>query len=529
MNEKILVIDDEPDIRELLASVLRGEGHMVVTAESGEEGIACFREENPDLIVTDVRMPKMNGTEVLQAVKGSGSDVEVIILTGHGDETTAISCLQRGACDYIKKPLEDIDAFIMSVRRALQKLQLVRGKQALLGRLLEGGTHGILVADIETRRFVLANRSICRMLGYSDAELQQLSVADIHPQDSPDLVATEFDNMARGEKAISFGLPCLRKDGTFFYADIAASKIIIEGRMCVVGFFADITDRKRMELELAEQACNLVEMNEELLEANRAVKRVRDEAERVSRTKTDFLMNMSHEFRTPLNAVVGFTQILKNEYCGPLNEKQRQYVEDIAGGADRLRKLIEDILLYAQLNKGDDATPTTIFSVRECLGAVVGAWRDEAEKRRIQLDITGDIAAQTMINADPSKLQAVMNHLLSNALRFNHEGGCVHVAARLISDFGFRNAESNDEQSAIEISVEDTGIGIRGEDMERLFQPFTQLEAPLNKTYAGIGLGLALTKRLVESLGGSIRVESEYGKGTRFVVILPGVVSGSFG
>jgi diguanylate cyclase (GGDEF)-like protein len=137
MNEKILIIDDEEDIRNLLAMTLRGEGYEVVVAADGEEGIARFREINPDLIVTDVKMPKKSGLDVLQTVRGSGPDVDVIILTGHSDEATAISCLRQGAYDYILKPLEDLDVILMSVKRTLQKRQLEKEKISLMGRLEE--------------------------------------------------------------------------------------------------------------------------------------------------------------------------------------------------------------------------------------------------------------------------------------------------------------------------------------------------------------------------------------------------------
>ena len=402
MNEKILVIDDEPDIRDMLAAILRSEGYEVVTAVDGEEGIARFREADPDLIVTDVRMPKMNGMEVLQIVRssgagfGSGSDVEVIVLTGHGDEDTAIACLNQGAFGYIKKPLEDIETLIKSVRLALRKRQLAR-----------------------------------------------------------------------------------------------------------------------------------------------------DTTEQANRAKKEFIMNMSHEFRTPLNAIAGFTQLLQGDFAGPLNDKQRGFVNDLASGADHLQKLTENILQFAQLEKGEVVSQMTTFSLQEFLRAAVAEWRDVAAQSRIQLTVNGlaiaaiaglgvtglavteDVPAPTMITSDPKKLRAVMNHLLSNALMFNKEGGSVHVAVRqkqVLSkkeDLALSTHNSALHGNFVEISVADTGIGIRDEDTERLFRPFTQLEEGTTKTYQGIGMGLALTKRLVESLGGSILVESEYGKGSRFSFTLP--------
>jgi diguanylate cyclase (GGDEF)-like protein len=137
MNEKILVIDDEPDILDLLATALRGEGYAVVTAGDGEDGIARFREEHPDLIVTDVKMPRKSGLDVLQTIREAGADVDVIILTGHSDAVTAISCLHQGAYDYLLKPLDDIDVLMVSVRRALQKRQLEREKRTLMEQLKE--------------------------------------------------------------------------------------------------------------------------------------------------------------------------------------------------------------------------------------------------------------------------------------------------------------------------------------------------------------------------------------------------------
>ncbi len=297
----------------------------------------------------------------------------------------------------------------------------------------------------------------------------------------------------------------------------------------------ELTDYAQgLEEKVARRTGELSEANAKLRESLSAVEQARDQAERAGRAKTEFLMNMSHEFRTPLNAVVGFAQVLQNELAGSLNDKQRRYVEKLAGGADRLRKLTEDILLYAQMEKGDEAAPATTFPLLEFLGTAVAAWRDEAAKRRIQLDVAGDATAQTMIHTDLEKLRAVMNHLLGNALKFTPDGGSVRVAARLHIP-SLSGAEATVRQDAagaadvVEVSVADTGIGIRGEDMNRLFQPFTQLEGTLNKTYAGVGLGLALTKRLVESLGGGVGVESEYGRGSRFSFTLPVEVAGKRG
>ena len=137
MNEKILVIDDEEDILKLLSSVLGSEGYEVVTAMDGQEGVERFHETDPDLIVTDVKMPRKNGLQFLKEIKDAGSDVDVIILTGHSDEATAIDCLRNGAYDYLVKPLEDIDVLLAAVERSLQKRNLEIKNRRLMKQLEE--------------------------------------------------------------------------------------------------------------------------------------------------------------------------------------------------------------------------------------------------------------------------------------------------------------------------------------------------------------------------------------------------------
>lgn len=137
MHEKILIIDDEPDILNLLSSVLDSEGYKVLTAADGIEGIQQFQEEHPDLIITDVKMPHKDGLGVLKEIKGTDSDVDVIVLTGHSSEATAIDCLRNGAYDYLLKPLEDIEVMLVSIERALHKRQLERKNRQLVRQLEE--------------------------------------------------------------------------------------------------------------------------------------------------------------------------------------------------------------------------------------------------------------------------------------------------------------------------------------------------------------------------------------------------------
>jgi signal transduction histidine kinase len=277
------------------------------------------------------------------------------------------------------------------------------------------------------------------------------------------------------------------------------------------------------------------ELEEKVRERTRQYEQAKVMAEHASKTKSDFLANMSHELRTPLNSIMGFSQILQNELYGAMNEKQKSYVNDIFGSGRHLLNVINDILDLAKVESGKMALELSAFPLRELINGSVAMLREKAAKHEIQLDVELRTGAELELEADERKLKQILFNLLSNAVKFTPDGGSVRVSARLIADFGLQisdfktdvkqavidNSAIRNPQSAIEISVADTGIGIKPEDLGKLFKEFTQLESPYTKGYEGTGLGLALTKKLVELHGGAIRVESEYGKGSTFTFALP--------
>jgi PAS domain S-box-containing protein len=301
---------------------------------------------------------------------------------------------------------------------------------------------------------------------------------------------------------------------------------------CFVAVFDNITERKSMEESLKKHS---EELEEKVRERTRQYEQAKVMAEHASKTKSDFLANMSHELRTPLNSIMGFSQILQNELYGAMNEKQKSYVNDIFGSGRHLLNVINDILDLAKVESGKMALELSAFPLRELINGSVAMLREKAAKHEIQLDVELRTGAELELEADERKLKQILFNLLSNAVKFTPDGGSVRVSARLIADFGLQisdfktdvkqavidNSAIRNPQSAIEISVADTGIGIKPEDLGKLFKEFTQLESPYTKGYEGTGLGLALTKKLVELHGGAIRVESEYGKGSTFTFALP--------
>jgi signal transduction histidine kinase len=255
-------------------------------------------------------------------------------------------------------------------------------------------------------------------------------------------------------------------------------------------------------------------------------------AESTNRAKSEFLANMSHELRTPLNAIIGFSEALLSGVYGPVNERHREYLNDILVSGENLLGLINDILDLSKIESGSMNLELREFSFRELITSSAGMFKEKMVKHNIRLDLgIGD--GPDEIVADQRKLKQVVVNLLSNAIKFTPDGGSIRIAARLVqsSEFkaqghGGRNVErgmSNVEPNGnfVEISVEDTGIGIAKEDIPKLFRSFQQLESPYQKKYGGTGLGLFLTKRLVELHGGKIWVESEKGKGAKFTFLIP--------
>jgi len=251
-------------------------------------------------------------------------------------------------------------------------------------------------------------------------------------------------------------------------------------------------------------------------------------AEAANKAKSEFLANMSHELRTPLNSVIGFSEVLTEGLAGDIPDKQKEYIQDIWKSGKHLLQLINDIFDLSKIEAGRMELKLDECDIKELVQGSMMMFKEKAIKHKIKFssDIPDGIG---FIIADYLQIKQALLNLLGNAFKFTDDGGSVTVKARLTNaECGVRNAESGEEQSeirnlksAIEVSVTDTGIGISQEDQKRLFQPFQQLESTLTKKYEGTGLGLSISKRIVELHGGRIWVESEEGKGSRFIFAIP--------
>ncbi len=227
-----------------------------------------------------------------------------------------------------------------------------------------------------------------------------------------------------------------------------------------------------------------------------------------NRARNQFLANMSHELRTPLNAIIGFTELIYDEEVGPISEEQKEYLGDTLSSSRHLLQLITDVLDLAKIEAGKMTFQPEPVDLEELAGEVRNILRPLAAAKRLHMEMEID-ARPAGVMLDPAKLKQVLYNYLSNAIKFTPEEGQVTIRLRAEGEDAFR------------LEVEDTGIGIQPENLGRLFVEFQQLDAGLTKQYQGTGLGLALTRRIVEAQGGKVGVHSTPGQGSTFFATLP--------
>jgi two-component system, sensor histidine kinase and response regulator len=264
-----------------------------------------------------------------------------------------------------------------------------------------------------------------------------------------------------------------------------------------------------LEEKVIERTVELEEAVTKLENSNAELTQAKESAEAANLAKSQFLANMSHEIRTPMNGILGFLQLLKDT---GLNEEQQENVEMIKNSSDLLLTIINDILDLSKIEAGMMKIEKIPFHLRTMIESVVTLFTANAKEKRIELKLVTGENVPSYVMGDPTRIRQILNNLISNAVKFTSQGNII-VEVALIKE--------EDLEIQVLFTVSDTGIGINDKDIDKLFQPFSQLDASLTRRYGGTGLGLSISKKIVDLIGGEIYVQSKTGNGSIFSFSVP--------
>jgi PAS domain S-box-containing protein len=348
-----------------------------------------------------------------------------------------------------------------------------------LGRILDESATEIYVLDAASLRIVQASRASLTRLGYTAQEMEAMTMLDLLREADAKRLVDQLRPLRKGSRnqIVFYGTHHPREGADYpIEARVLASHQ--DGQPVLVAIVQDISERVRA-----------------------------DDAVRESQAKSRFLASMSHELRTPLNSVLGFAQLLLEPTSGELSDRQHRYITNITASGRHLLELINDVLdlskIHADKMEVHCVDVALEILVEDCLMSLAPQASAKA------LDLSGEIEDNLYVHADPKRLRQVLLNLLSNAVKFTGPGGSVVV-------------EGHRVETGVEVIVRDTGIGIPAADVDRMFEEFTQIDGGTHRSGEGTGLGLPLSRRLVELMKGSLTAESEVGVGSAFRVWLPG-------
>jgi PAS domain S-box-containing protein len=496
----ILIVSANPEERAWYEEHIHMLGHDVQACTTGNVALEnCQRNFFP-LIIFDVHLSGLTAEELCRHVRLLPQEKRSMLLALVGAEQIPRlqHLLDAGIDDYLLKPVDSSHLMmrisIMERRvRHEHAMEILRMAQTYAGNIVESSLDMIIAVDLK-RHIVEFNKAAQQAFGYRLEEVLGKHVDILYADTDKAAVIsqTTLDNGRCVQEIIN-----RRKNGEHFPCLLSASILhdMYGTPMGIMGISRDITEYKHAEEKLKQAHDELASQHQALAKA--------------SKLKDDFLSLISHELRTPLTVILSQAELLKERLYGGLNDPQRHAIESIEYNGQHLLTLINDMLDFSQITHGHFELTMVPIDVEELCQACLETIRPQADVRQISVSYTYDQHVGYIL-ADERLLKQALLQLLNNAVKFTPQKGKAGL-----------EIQGDSAQQIVHMSVWDTGIGIAGKDMERLFQPFVQLDARLSREYVGAGFGLALTKHIVTLHGGKIDVESTVGEGSRFCITLP--------
>ena len=495
---KILIIDDDKIDSITISRSISKSGIIaeVDSVFSADEGIEKIQSLKYDLIFLDYMMPDTDGISFLKKVRESGIETPIIFVTSQGDEKIASQAILSGASDYIPKTLLTPDGISQSIRNAINlhdSIKLRKDTELALkvnaNRLLEAQK----LAKIGSWEINLSNNEAYfsdEFFTIFEVENQAIASVDFFKSfftDAKDLALYEnnLDHVKNTNAEVQFQHSISSKKGTLKYINVFIKCLNDgNGKPCkILGTIQDISEQKRTEAELIK---------------------AKELAENAVVIKEQFLTNMSHEIRTPMNGIIGFARILESTN---LDNDQKQSVEAIKKASHNLMFIINDILDFSKIEANKMTFEAVNFSLSKTVNYVIELLFLNAKEKKIKLLSNIDPNINDNLIGDPTKLSQILMNLVGNALKFTEKGYVEMVVTEMLE---------TESDSLIKFSVIDTGIGIPEDKIDSIFESFNQASNETTRKYGGTGLGLTITRKLVELQGGKITVESVVSKGSEF-------------
>lgn len=466
IGDAVLTTDAEGRVTLLnpLAETLTGWSQDQAVGRQVDDVFVIINQDTRLPVAIPVREVLAKGT-----IQGLANHTVLLARNGSGECPIADSCApirdSRGAVIGSVLVFRDVS------REYADQLAL-RNNAAIIQAILDTVPDGILTVVAADGRIVTANPAARAIFGFGAREMEGLGMAQILP-------------------GLDWGRT---KEGAKFPVEMATSEMWLDGELHLTCIVRDISARREIESGLEKS-------HEEL-------RVVSAELKRAAEAKSTFLANMSHELRTPLNSINGFSEVLSDETFGPLNPKQRKYVANVLTSGKHLLLLINQILDVARIESGKMTLQRTTVSLNSLLSEILELVSDMVDKKGLQLSVEG-IDELPDLHIDELKIKQVVYNLLSNAVKFTPNGGNIGLRAKKTA----RN---------VEVFVWDTGVGIADENMEKIFEGFFRVDTPYSRVTEGTGLGLPLSRKMVELHGGKLTVESRgLGLGTSVKFTLP--------
>lgn len=520
---RVLIVDDDEDDYMLACDLLEdvsGIDYEPVWAPTFQQGLDVLGADHFDVCLVDYRLGAQSGLEFIEHVQNKKSSLPMILLTGMGAHEVDMAATEAGASDYMGKGEVTPALLEKSIRYAIshfkvsnalrcakdeleervkertaeleQEIVVRKSAEETLRKLslaVEQSPIMIFITDTEGN-IEYVNKSFTEMTGYQPVEVIGQTPKIIKSGETPVEVYEELWTTITAGNEWQGELMDRHQNGGVFWAEASISPVRDSdgGITHFVAMHKNITDRK-----LAEQ---------KMMTAKR-------QAEIANRTKSEILANMSHELRTPLNAILGFSGAIREEYFGPIgHEKYKEYIDDISSSGEHLLALINDILDVAVIEAGKLTLNEENLEIRSLVETAVRLINHRAEKGEVTLN-TRIVNGLPMLYADERRIKQILLNLLSNAVKFTRPGGTVTLDVML------------DDDGTHTFTVTDTGIGMTDDEIIKAMTQFGQVDRGVASEHEGAGLGLPLTKGLVESHGGTMIVTSEKNAGTSVTVRLP--------